>query len=410
MSITPLRATMLVCVLMPAFAGAASLTLDQALEFAVQRSASTRAARAEVTSAAEIAHAAGQLPDPTLQVGIDNLPVQGSERFSSTAESMTMKRIGIGQEWVSHDKRHARQAAADAMVGRQSVSAGVAAADTRLQTALAYLDAWYAGELLKLMSLDEHHAHEELEAAKARFSSSTGSAQEVLAATSSSGIFEDQTADARQAQAEAATALQRWTGTTADELAAPVLPIALTEAAYVESDPAVMAARSDIEFARRDADVTAAERHANWSWQVSYGQRSGYPDLVSVGVSIPLQIAPAQRQDRLTAAKVALIAKAEAQLDDATRAAAAQYRSLSGDATRLAARIERYRRAVIEPARQRTDAALAGYRSNQTTFAALFDARHMEVEAQRRLLTLQRDLARTQTQLAYRPLAAGDRP
>jgi outer membrane protein TolC len=321
-----------------------------------------------------------------------------------------MKRIGIGQEWVSHDKRAARQAAADAMVNRQSVSAGAAAADTRLQTALVYLDAWYAGESLKLTTQDEHHAHEEVEAAKARLSSSTGTAQEVLAATSARGMVEDESADARQAQAEAAIALQRWIGTPADDLAAPVLPTALTEAAYVDADPAVMAARSDIEFARRDADATAAERHANWSWQVSYGQRSGYSDMVSVGVSIPLQIAPAQRQDRQTAAKVALIEKAEAQLDDATRAARAQYRSLAGDATRLAARIERYRTAVIDPAHQRTEVALAGYRSNQTSLSSLFEARHMEVEAQRKLLALQRDLARTQAQLAYRPLAQGDRP
>ena len=410
MSITPLRAAVLACALMPAFASAASLTLDQALELAGQRSALTRAARAEATSAAESARAAGQLPDPTLQVGIDNLPIQGSERFSTTADSMTMKRFGIGQEWVSHDKRAARQAAADAMVSRQSVSAGAAAAETRLQTALVYLDAWYAGELLKLTTLDEHHSHEEVEAAKARLASSTGSAQEVLAATSARGMVEDESADARQAQAEAATALQRWIGVPAGDLAAPVLPPAPTEAAYADADPAVTFARSDIEVARRDADATAAERHANWSWQVSYGQRSGYSDMVSVGVSIPLQVAPAQRQDRQTAAKVALIERAEAQLDDATRAATAQYRSLSGDAARLADRIARYRSAVIEPARQRTEAAVASYRSNQTALAALFDARHMEIEAQRKLLALQHDLARTQAQLAYRPLAEGDRP
>jgi outer membrane protein TolC len=410
MSITPLRAAVLAGALMPVLAGAASLTLAQALELAVQRSASARAARADVASAAENARAAGQLPDPTLQAGVDNLPVQGSRRFSATADSMTMKRIGIGQEWVSRDKRAARQAAADAMVGRRSVSAGAAAADTRLQTALAYLDAWYAGGALELAMLDEHHAHEEVEAAKGRLASSSGSAQEVLAATSARGMVEDESAEARQAQAEAATALQRWVGTPADDLATPVLPPALTEGAYIGADPDVMVARSDVELARRDADATAAERQPNWSWQVSYGQRSGYSDMASVGVSIPLQVAPAQRQERQTAAKAALIEKAEAQLDDATRAATARYRSLTNDVTRLSGRIERYQDAVIEPAHQRTDAALAGYRSNQTTLAALFEARHMEVEAKRKLLALQRDLARARAQLAYRPLAEGDRP
>jgi hypothetical protein len=32
-----------------------------------------------------------------LRAGIDNLPVTGSDRFSGTRESMTMKRIGISQ-------------------------------------------------------------------------------------------------------------------------------------------------------------------------------------------------------------------------------------------------------------------------------------------------------------------------
>jgi hypothetical protein len=37
---------------------------------------------------------------------------------------------------------------------------------------------------------------------------------------------------------------------------------------------------------------------------------------------------------------------------------------------------------------------------------ALFEARHAEVEAQRKLLTLQRDLAKARIQLAFRPLTA----
>jgi hypothetical protein len=69
-----------------------------------------RAARAGAMSAAEMARASGQQPDPMLTVGIDNLPVTGSGRFSTNAEDMTMKRIGIAQEWVSADKRSAREA------------------------------------------------------------------------------------------------------------------------------------------------------------------------------------------------------------------------------------------------------------------------------------------------------------
>ncbi|MDP9123607.1 MAG: TolC family protein, partial [Pseudomonadota bacterium] len=105
-----LRAVAMTAALLPAFAPAAPLTLGQALDLAVQRSESTRSARAGGLSAAESARAAGQLPDPTLQAGIDNLPVTGAGAFRTTSDSMTMKRIGISQEWLSSQKRTARQA------------------------------------------------------------------------------------------------------------------------------------------------------------------------------------------------------------------------------------------------------------------------------------------------------------
>jgi outer membrane protein TolC len=162
----------------------------------------------------------------------------------------------------------------------------------------------------------------------------------------------------------------------------------------------------DVDVARQTAAVTASNRKPNWTWELAYGQRTGYSDMVSVSVSIPLPVAPGERQDRDTAAKLALVGKAEADLAEATRAATAEYRSLRSDAQRLEQRIDRYRSGVVVPASQRTAAATAAYQSNQGSLVALFEARHAEVEAQRKLLTLQRDLARTQVQLAFRPLTA----
>ena len=405
-----LRAAAVAAAMLPALAAATPLTLDRALELAVQRSEATRSARAGVLGAAEAARAAGQLPDPTLRAGVDNLPVTGGDRFSTTRDSMTMKRIGIGQEWVSSEKRAARQAAADAMLSRETVSIQAAAAEVRVQTAVAYLDAYFAGETLRLTTLSEHHVHEELEAAKARLSSSVGSSQEVLAMTSARGVAEDESDDLRQQQSAARVALERWVGVQADELSAPAGLVAFNEQAFVANHPAVLVAQHDTEVARQDAAVTASNRRPNWSWEVSYGQRTGYSDMVSFGVSIPLPVAPAQRQDRDTAARLALVDKAEATLAEATRAATAEYRALASDAQRLADRVQRYQASVVVPAQQRTVAALAGYRSNQLSLMTLFEARHAEVEAQRKLLSLRRDLAKAQAQLAFKPLVNGDAP
>ena len=407
MSKHALRAAALAVAFLPALAVAAPISLDQALDLAAQRSEAARAARAGVVSASEAARAAGQLPDPMLRASVENLPVAGADRFSTTRDSQTMKRIGISQEWLSRDKRAARQAVAEATVGREAVQAQMAAADARLQTAQAYLDAWYAGEALKLTTLTEHHVHEELEAARARLATSTGGSPDVLALAAARGTAEDETAEVRQQQSAAQVALQRWVGLPADELATlPVLPVPAEEV-YIASSPVVLALQRDIEVARQSAAVASSERKPNWAWEVSYGQRTGYSDMVSFGVSIPLQVAPAERQDREVAAKRALVDKAEAELAEAMRAAMAEYRALTSDALRLKERIERYRSGVIAPAQQRTAAAMAAYGSNQASLASLFEARHTEVEMQRKLLTLQRDLAKTQVQLAFKPLTLG---
>jgi len=404
------RAATLAAALMPAVGGAASLTLDQAVTLAVERSEAARAARADATGAREIARAAAQLPDPTLSVGIDNLTATGGDRFDPGADSMTMKRLGISQEWVSRAKREARQAAADAQAQRQAATADAAIAQARLQAALAYVDAFYSAQALALVELDEHHAHEELEAAKGRLAGAAGSGQEVLALAGAHGIVEDASAEARQAQADAALMLQRWIGIAPERLDAPTIAPAPGEADYVAAEPAVRAAQRELDVARAEASAVAAERDPDWTWQASWGQRQGRPDMVSFGVSIPLPVARAERQDRQVAARVARIETAQARLEETRRAATADYRSLSSDAARLALRIERLADAAVRPARQRTEAALAGYRSNQGGLGGLFEARHAEVDVQRRLLSLQRDLARTRARLAYTPLVEGGQP
>ena len=88
-----LRAVLVAALSLQGAAGAfaASLTLDEAAVLAVQRSQTTRAARAGSLGAAETARAAGQQPDPMLTFGLDNVPVTGPNRFSTGAEDMTMK-------------------------------------------------------------------------------------------------------------------------------------------------------------------------------------------------------------------------------------------------------------------------------------------------------------------------------
>lgn len=76
---------------------ARALTLAEALRIAESRSGALAAQDAATRSSRERAIAASQLPDPTLQLAIDNLPVNGEMGFRLTDDFMTMRSVGFMQ-------------------------------------------------------------------------------------------------------------------------------------------------------------------------------------------------------------------------------------------------------------------------------------------------------------------------
>ncbi|HEV8258782.1 MAG TPA: TolC family protein, partial [Casimicrobiaceae bacterium] len=77
-------------VAVPVSGADAPLTLAEAQRLAVERSRMLAGQDSAVAASREMAVAAGQLADPMLKLGIDNLPVDTSDRFSLTRDFMTM--------------------------------------------------------------------------------------------------------------------------------------------------------------------------------------------------------------------------------------------------------------------------------------------------------------------------------
>ncbi len=81
------------------------LSIDEAVGIAQGNAPVLSAALDGARAARELAVAEGQLPDPVLRLGVDNLPVNGPDQGSLTRDFMTMRRLGVTQEYVSADKR-----------------------------------------------------------------------------------------------------------------------------------------------------------------------------------------------------------------------------------------------------------------------------------------------------------------
>ena len=370
------------------------------------------AAQASVRASSDAAVRAGQLPDPMLKAGIDNLPVNGSQRFTIGQDFMTMRRIGIEQEWVSGDKRRLLSARANDVVDRERAGYLLQLVNTRQQTASAWLSAIYAKQALALQQELVRHMGHELDATKASYRGAKASAADVVQAQAMLAQTQDQLLKAQQAFQTALIGLSRWTAT-------PVLDVSGDPPApqsYVSSlppdelrdvQPVLVAAARDIAVADADTAVANSDRSPNWTWEVSYQQRGGqYSNMVSVGVSIPLPINRKNRQNRDADEKAELGTKARLMYEDAQRQVEADIRTQSATLASGRERIAHLTDSLLPAADRRVQLAAAAYQAGSGSLADAFAARRALLDAQLQVLDLRREVSQTWAQLEYQVVPA----
>lgn len=382
-------------------------TLDAALQSATDHSASMQAAQASVRASSEAAVKAGQLPDPMLKAGIDNLPVNGGQRFTVGQDFMTMRRIGIEQEWVSGDKRRLRSALANEQVGRECAGYLVQLASVRQQTATAWLNAVYAKQALALQQALLDHMNHEFDATKASYRGAKASAADVVQARAMLAQTQDQWLKARQVYQTALIALSRWTAVPASDVTGtPPAPESFVSSLPPDelrvSQPALITAADDIAVAEADTAVANSERRPNWTWEVAYQQRGGaYSNMVSVGVTIPLPLDRRNRQNRDVAEKAELATKARLMYEDTLRQVQADIRTQSETLASGRERIANLSASLLPAADQRVQLTNAAYRAGTGSLADTFAARRAQLDAQLQVLDLRRDVSQTWAQLEY---------
>ncbi|MFC0132964.1 hypothetical protein CR105_26250 [Massilia eurypsychrophila] len=163
-------------------AGPTQLSFDEALRLASAASAAAKASSAAVAASSEAAAKAGQLPDPMLKLGMDNLPVSGPDKFRPNADFMTMRRVGIEQQWVSKNKRLARSERAQRAVEASEGSYLETVATVREATGKAWLTVLYKQRALALAQSIGRAMEQDLETLKASFRGAKVAATDVLQA------------------------------------------------------------------------------------------------------------------------------------------------------------------------------------------------------------------------------------
>lgn len=389
-------------------AHAEPLTYEEAVTLALERAPRIVAQRFVVEGAQASEIAAGRLPDPQLIAGIDNLPANGEEAWSLDRDFMTMQKVGVMQAFPNHRKREAERERAAAAVTLARTQSN----ELRLETLRAAADAWVVAQTaeLTLAKLRELAPDIELQAqaAQAALATARGSAVDALTARSEQSAFADRILDAQREVAAARADLAQWIGEDAsrplpelrsfDKLPAPREELL----ASLHRHPTLLTFDAQRTLARTEIDMARADKRPDWSTELTYNRRGdAFSDMVSLEFRVGLPLFSGKRQDPQIAARRAELARLDAEREAELRTHTSEVRNALAvwDAART--RIDLYETERLPLARQRSRAALAGYRAGTADLASVLQSQLAEVELQLSYTQLLRDLARAWVFLRY---------
>ena len=389
---------------------ASTLTLSQAVQLSQQYSQQMAAQEAAAQAARHMAVVAGQLPELTLKLGVNNLPVSGSDQFSLTSDFMTMQSVGVMREFTRADKRQARTARFEREAEVADANRDLAQTYLQRDTATAWLERHFQERTLDLLQIQRTEAALQVEAAEAAFRGGRGSQADVFAARSAVAWIDDRMQQTQTQVRIATTRLVRWVGPLGHQAlaASPDLSVLAINTGrledFLQAHPqAIVMARQEA-AARAEADIVRSEKKADWTVELMVNQRGpAYSNMASINFSVPLQLNQGNRQDRELAAKLALVQQMQAQREEAQRERSAQIRAWlmqwQGNRERLAT----FDRILLPLSQQRTQAALTAYRGNGNggTLTTVLEARRMHIDARMDQLRLEMETAGLWAQLNY---------
>ncbi len=368
-----------------------ALSLDDAVQLAIQNQPLIQSLDDAAAAAREAAIAEEQLPDPKLKFGVINLPINTGAAFRFDRDDMTMSNIGISQDVIPKLKRDAASHKMEAEADQYHSEQLMTIRSIQRDVALAWLDVFEAQKKTELYAKIADEMAVERKVALARINSGGSSPSDALQLDKERAMTNDQYFVAKRDEQKARAMLARWIGSAAKNPISydlPTITAKLPETgavakAEIDNHPALQNARQAELVAQSDVDIAKAERLKNWNWEVSYGKRrSNLSDMLSVQFSIDLPWNKANREDKRTSEKLLMIERAQKLTDDRRLELTAELASARAEWEAAEARETEHQTNLIPVANARLNLLQASYAAGKASLADVWDARRdvLEIE------------------------------
>lgn len=384
---------------------------DAELDSLVRRAMAVNPAIQSAQRRVEVARArvlpAGLPLDPTLMVGIQNLPL-GREAGMSGPDPMTMRMVGVGQTIPYPGKLALRRVAAQREVEASRASLELATRQVVRDVKDAYYELAFIDQALAIIERNRAVLAGFVQVTEARYGVGVAGQQDVFKArVEATRLAETAVMLTEQRHAGLArlnTLLDRSSETpvehpgvpatvaraavarasdeirfASDALGAraansPLPPLAELQDVAVRQSPEVREQEAMIAAQATRLELARKEVLPDFDLSLQYGQRgAGRPDMISALVSVPLPVFRGRKQDQLVAEANAQLAALQAERAQRQNAVRADVARLVSELERSRAQLALYVRALLPQARASLTSATASYQVGRVEFLTVLD-------------------------------------
>jgi outer membrane protein TolC len=391
--------------------GASGMSLKAVELLALQKDPSVRIVEANRLALDEMSVAAKQLPDPLLKLGMVSLP---TDSFRLGQEPMTQVQVGVVQKFPRGQTRSlaARQ------FEERAKGLGELVLDQKLVTTLSVREQYLEVVKQQYLATVNNEAvgvfSELADIIQDYYATGRVRQEDVLQSVVELAKVEERAKQIAQQEEQARSRLAVWIGDAAFEVfddSWPRMP-APSPSSVIESSldqhPRVRALSRNIAAAEANVDLARQKYKPEFSLDLTYGGRAGTnpdgssrSDLLSLMVVMDLPLFTGNRQDRITAARIAESSAVEFTRDDIFRRMLSEVELHSVTWQRQRERIELFEKTLLPQAAFSSESSFDSYQSFFGDLTTLLRARITEFELRLDHGRLLAESLKTQARLLY---------
>lgn len=386
----------LCCILLTFNTNAKALSLAETIDLALQHDLWTVQANQKKQALAAEQIAAGTLPDPSLKVGLMNLP---TDSFSFNQEAMTQLQVGVAQMLPRGDSL---QIAQEKLALAQN-EVDWLQAERQNQVTLLVRELWLEGvaahQAISLINQNKQLFEQLLDVTKANYASAIGKVrqQNVIRAELELVQLDERIANEQQkldsTKARLTSLVQNTdVGFDAMNFDFSTLPvITIKEKALLREQARLIARLNEhprmqalaLQTQQMQQNKAMAEQNYKPAWGInaSYGYRDdadngmARADFFSVGVSVDLPLFTEKRQDQKVNAAIAQTEASKTNARLQLKTLLGQTHAELANLERLFERQQRFNQTLLQQSSEQAEAALTAYTHDDGAFTDVVWAR-----------------------------------